>query len=164
MIEPVHSGYTHQTYNMRVGVNAAIIKNGSILLIAFEDDSGFHYNLPGGGVDSGETILEALKREALEEACAEIEVGRLLLVTEYEPKRNSERYGSLHKLGLIFACRLKEGCTPRAPASPDAHQVGVHWVRLEDLPGAPLLPRVAAQLLAAHRVENAPDAYIPLLD
>jgi len=60
-----------QTYNMRVGANAVIINDGSILLIAFEDeDAGFHYNLPGGGVEVNETIPEALTREVREETCA----------------------------------------------------------------------------------------------
>jgi 8-oxo-dGTP diphosphatase len=153
-----------QAYNMRVGVNAAIIKDGSILLIAFDDDSGFHYNLPGGGIQAGESVHEALKREALEEACAEIEIGPLLLVTEYEPVRHADRYGPLHKLGLIFACQLKDGCRPRLPAEPDANQVGVHWIGLDQLPDMPLLPRVSRQLADAYYAEVAVDRYILLMD
>jgi 8-oxo-dGTP diphosphatase len=153
-----------QTYNMRVGVNAAIVQGDSILLIAFDDASGFHYNLPGGGVRAGETVHEALKREAFEEACAEIEVGSLLLVTEYEPERHAERYGSLHKLGLIFACQLKAGCIPRLPAEPDANQVDVHWVELEKLSAAPLLPHIATKLISAYNDKAMLDPYVLLRD
>src|SRR5437879_2684378 len=98
---------TMQAYNMRVGVNAVTIKDGSILLVAFKDDSAeFHYNLPGGGITEGEILHEALKREVQEETCAEIEVGQLLFVTEYEPNHLKNRYGTLHKLSLVFACQL----------------------------------------------------------
>ena|SRR5260221_8600917 len=140
------------SYNMRVGVNAVIIKDGKILLISFADDkSDFHYNLPGGGVEPGESLTEALKREAWEEACADIDVGKLLLVTEYEPRRNAGRYGEFHKLGLIFACQLKAKCEPRLPQNPDPNQVGVDWIRLEELVNVPLLPHIAAPLLAAYQ-------------
>src|SRR5438132_2805 len=118
-----------QTYNMRVSANAVIIKDGAILLVAFHDENtGFHYNLPGGGVEPSETVHEALRRETLEEACAEIEIGRLLLVTEYEPKRNAERYGTIHKLGLFFACTLKDNCIPYMPSQPNPYQVNLEWI------------------------------------
>src|SRR5258708_13328161 len=135
-------------YNMRVGASAAIIKEGSILLVAFSDaSSGFHYNVPGAGVEPGETIHEALKRELWEEACADIEIGRLLLVTKYEPRHNADRYGALHKLGLIFVCQLKAGSKPQLPKKPDPNQVGIDWIRLEELGGAPLLPTIAGLFL-----------------
>ncbi len=152
-----------QTYNMRVGANAVIINDGSILLIAFEDeDAGFHYNLPGGGVEVNETIPEALTREVREETCAEIEVGRLVLVTEYEPTRNTERYGTLHKLVLFFDCRLKENPIARLPDNPDPHQIGVYWIPLKDLPNVPLLPEVASQLLTSYRQNCDSETYLSL--
>jgi ADP-ribose pyrophosphatase YjhB (NUDIX family) len=68
---------------IRFGVNAAIVRDGAILLVEFNDEqSGLHYNLPGGGVELGETLHEALRRGVREETCAEVEVGPLLLVWE----------------------------------------------------------------------------------
>jgi 8-oxo-dGTP diphosphatase len=152
-----------QNYNMRVGASAAIIQDGAILLIAFQDSSsGYHYNLPGGGIEAGETLHEVLTREAREEACAEIEIGPLLLVTEYEPERNAQRYGEQHKLNLIFGCQLKAGCEPRLPEKPDQNQVGVEWVRLDVLARAPLLPPIGAQLLAAYQRGGDKGAYVPM--
>jgi len=137
-------------YNMRVGANAVIIEADRILLIAFQDDlSGFHYNLPGGGITSGEIAEEALRREVREEVCAEITVGRLLFITEYEPIRAQNKYGTLHKLGLIYECRLTGDSRPHLPDQPDAHQIGVEWLPLGDLSSAPLLPLIADRIMAA---------------
>ena len=47
----------------------AIIRDGSILVVRREpaDFLGGNFELPGGGVDAGETLAGALKREAFEE-------------------------------------------------------------------------------------------------
>jgi ADP-ribose pyrophosphatase YjhB (NUDIX family) len=67
--------------NIRVRPSAAIIRNESILLIAYDDpEDSFHYNLPGGGLAPHEMIYDGLRRELQEEACAEIEIGLLLMV------------------------------------------------------------------------------------
>lgn len=65
----------HPEHNMRVGTNAIIVRHGHLLVVAFDDAGEFYYNLPGGGVEAGESIPQALKREVREEAAAEVEVG-----------------------------------------------------------------------------------------
>ncbi len=49
----------------RIGVRAIIIEDGKIYL-SYSNRNKF-YKLPGGGVNKGETIIKALKRETLEE-------------------------------------------------------------------------------------------------
>lgn len=145
--------------NIRVGVSAAIVQNDAILLIAFDDASGPHFNLPGGGLESGELLHEALQRELHEEACAEIEIGRLLLVWEYEPLHTAQKYGSVHSLRLVFHCTLREGSIPRMPDTPDKDQVGVQWIPLRALPTAPLIPQIAHRLIAALHMLDLSDPF-----
>ncbi len=46
-----------------------------------------YYKLPGGGVEAGEDLVSALKRECLEEIGCEIEVGRQIgMIVEYRKK------------------------------------------------------------------------------
>lgn len=140
---------------IRLNVNAAIVQRDQILLIEFGGDS--HYNLPGGGLEPGESIEEGLRRECREEACAEVEVDRLLLAWEYVPEKENFRYGDRHKVGMIFLCHLQPGSVPRLPERPDTNQVAVRWLplaMLEKAPGIdryPLYPNVETPLLNAIR-------------
>ena len=136
--------------HIRVSASAAIIRAGQLLLVEFDDESGLHYNLPGGGADPGETLEETVKREVFEETSAEITIGRLLLVREYEPTRLKAKFGTQHKLNLIFECQLVPGSEPRLPDHPDPHQTAVRWWPLGKLLTAPLVSEtLPAELLAA---------------
>lgn len=143
----------------RVSANAFIVKEDKALLIKFDDENGVHYNLPGGGIDAGESVIVGLTRECREEACAEVYVGDLLLTWQYIPELEDFKFGQTQKLGLIFKAELKEGCEPKLPATPDPNQVGVEWVPLEEIfapaealnqpPPFPLFPQVHGTLKRA---------------
>ena len=140
---------------IRVGVKAAIVRDGSILLVEYDDESGVHFNLPGGGVELGKLLHEAMRREVREETCAEVEVGRLLLLHEYEPRRARERYGPVHKLTVTFECSLAEGSEPAMPERTDPNQTAMRWTPLAELravellPGGPYIDALIAALASA---------------
>ena len=56
---------------------------GRILLIEQERPSGRQWRLPGGGVEPGESMVEAAEREAHEETGLMVRVGRLVALDEY---------------------------------------------------------------------------------
>ena len=51
----------------RIRVSAVLRREGRTLLIRQEKPGKEYWMLPGGGVDAGETLLQALKRELAEE-------------------------------------------------------------------------------------------------
>ncbi|RFB14934.1 NUDIX domain-containing protein [Bacillus sp. HNG] len=135
------------TYHIRVRAGAVIIENNSILLVEFNDEKGLHYNLPSGGVEPNETVIEAVQREAMEEASVEVEVGSLAFVYEYAPHKSSNIYGETHSISLLFECEIKNGSSPRFPSNPDPNQTGVKWIPLAELNQIVLFPNIKEHLV-----------------
>lgn len=85
----------------RIAVYAVIIHKERILLIKVKDTNKYFF--PGGGVNLGEKIDKALKREVQEEAGIKIKINKLLRYKEsffyYNPL--DEAY---HNISLFFIC------------------------------------------------------------
>lgn len=131
------------SYHIRVRPTALIIENDQVLLIEYCDEHGVHYNLPGGGAEPGETLVDGVLRELYEETMAEAEVGPLAFVYEFAPHKQSGDYQSeIHTLNIVFECFLKEGSTPKLPDTPDPDQTAVKWIPIADLNSIILYPNI----------------------
>lgn len=84
----------------RVSV-CAIIFAGDRVLLAHRRDIDW-WNLPGGGMEAGETVEQAVRREVLEETGLEVEVERLVGVYS-KPQKN--------EVVLALRCRVMGGQT-----------------------------------------------------
>lgn len=82
----------------RVSVCALIFDDGHILLA--HRHAIDWWNLPGGAVDPGETVDEALRREVREETGLEVEVGQLVGVYSKPLKQ---------EIVLTFRCQVSGG-------------------------------------------------------
>lgn len=72
-------------------VAAIIMRDGEILLVRRGAEPGIgKWSVPGGSVEIGERLEEALKREVREETGLEIEVGDLAGLTDLIVKKNDE--------------------------------------------------------------------------
>jgi len=133
-----------------VSVKAAIIRNDHVLLLSYNDEGGFHYNLPGGKAREGESLREAVSRKVMQETGLRVTAGRLLFVVEYVPAVWCGEFGDVQKVQFNFqAAMLDPNEQPGMPDDPDPIQVGFEWYPLADLADAPLLPRVTLQLAAS---------------
>ena len=66
-----------------VGVGAVIKKGNSVLVVRRTHEPGKGYwSIPGGLVELGETVREALKREVEEEVGMQVEIDKLLDVVD----------------------------------------------------------------------------------
>ncbi|MFI0037121.1 NUDIX domain-containing protein [Streptomyces mutabilis] len=133
-----------------VSVKAAIVHQGRILLMSYDDHSGFHYNLPGGKAKAGEPLRDAVVRKVKDETGLRVCTSRLLFVVEYVPEQYNDEFGTVHKTQHNFLAELlDEDTAPRKSDPPDPIQVGFEWVPLEEFGDKYLLPRVNQQLLNA---------------
>ncbi|WP_282139147.1 NUDIX domain-containing protein [Rossellomorea aquimaris] len=134
--------------HIRVRAGAVIIKDDLILLTEYNDPvRGIVYDLPAGGVEPKESIIEAVKRESMEEACIKVEVGPLAFVYEYVPHLNNNKYGETHTLVTMFECIIKKGSFPKLPENPDSNQTGVKWISLAELEKIELYANIQNQLI-----------------
>ncbi len=74
-----------------VAGKAVIRKNGNILLLRRSLDSDFDPSLwefPGGKINFGENLMEALRREIMEEVGPPVKIGRPLITWNFCKRTN----------------------------------------------------------------------------
>src|SRR5580658_11117446 len=111
------------------GVGALIIDNNRILLIerGKEPLKGY-WSLPGGALETGETLEEGVMREVREETGLEVQPLGVLEIFE-RIMRDSQGAPEYHYVLIDYICRVTGG---ELRAGDDV--CAVDWVRRRDLP------------------------------
>ena len=126
----------------RVDVAQALIdRDGRVLVTRSRRYEPFreYWSFPGGRVEPGETLTEAVVREAREEAGIEIEVGPLVALGEYRHKT--------HDLFFVFRARIVSG---EPAVQPNDIVVELAWVTADEASSLmPWYPGGVAALVCA---------------
>lgn len=136
----------------RVGVFALIFDDEGRVLLVHRNDIDW-WNLPGGGMELGETVDEAVQREVREETGLEVVVERLVGVYSKPQKQ---------EVVLTFRCRVVGGtltpteeardCRYFPPQALPVNTLPKHRQRIEDA-----LLNQAEAVLRAQRSSTAED-------
>jgi 8-oxo-dGTP diphosphatase len=117
-------------------VGAVVVADGRLLLVRRGRPPGLgQWSVPGGRVEAGERLTDAVVRETVEETGIEVACGALLGWVE----RIDEQH---HFVILDFACEVAGGSDP--VAGDDASEA--RWVPLGEVPGLPLVAGLLAFL------------------
>jgi len=121
---------TTRKYSQRplVGVGAVIIENDEVLLVkrAKEPKANF-WTIPGGLIELGETIHDALKREIREECQVEIELKEIIDVVDYIEKDDEDNI-KYHYVLVDFEAKIVGGTL-----APGSDVLETRWVSFSEL-------------------------------
>ena len=116
-----------------VGVGAIIIEENRVLLVKRARPPLLaQWSIPGGALEVGELVREAVVREAREETGLIVDPGELLGVYD-RVVRDSQQRVQYHYVLIDFLCRRVGG---ELAAADDAAEV--RWFTREELPGLKL--------------------------
>lgn len=121
----------------QIAVGAVVIHDGALLLVkrAQEPAKG-KWTLPGGRLEAGEYLQDAVRREVLEETGIEVTVDRLLGIFEV--------VGDPHYVILDYLCNASDEVEPRAADDVDE----ARWVPLDEVSSLDCTPRFVETLTA----------------
>ena len=122
--------------SVRPGANAVIFDGDGKVLLEHRSDNGF-WGLPGGAVEVGESVEQAVKREVMEETALLIEVKRLVGVYSDPLRYNISSYPNgnvVHWVTVVFECIRVGGELTISHESTDIGYFGI-----DDLPENTLL-------------------------
>ncbi|MEO7421525.1 MAG: NUDIX domain-containing protein [Ornithinibacter sp.] len=135
----------------RVAAYAVVVAEGALLLTQLSGTTGAagRWNLPGGGIDPGESPVEAVLREVAEETGQVVDRVRLLdVMTQHWVGRSGHGAEDYHAVRLLHRARCDR------PTRPVVHDVGgstsdARWVPLAELGSVPVVASVPFALAAA---------------
>jgi 8-oxo-dGTP diphosphatase len=135
-----------------VGVGAVVLDRGRVLLVrrANEPLKG-RWSLPGGAVDVGETLREAIRREVREETGLEVEPGAMVEVLD-RISGDPDGRTRFHYVLIDFVCEPVGGTLCCASDAAEAAWVDVSEIADYGL-GEPAMS-VVHKAVALQRPEN----------
>lgn len=128
-----------------LGVGALIFENHSILLVerGREPLKGL-WSLPGGALETGETLAEGIAREVLEETGLIVHPVRLFEIFE-RIMRDEHGRAEYHYVLMDYVCEVRGG---ELEAGDDVSQVA--WVSKQDIAGVRLTEGTLAVIERAY--------------
>jgi ADP-ribose pyrophosphatase YjhB (NUDIX family) len=147
----------------------------AVVLILIEDDGryvliqeamperGYPWFIPAGVVEPGESIVEATKRETLEEAGLVVEPRDILRIEHFIPYGQDQRHPAAELWRYVIAAEATGG---KLKTAADEHSLQARWFRPEELGSLKLRSDEVFDLIEMHR-QGAPalpiEAYVSRL-
>ncbi|MBF0108475.1 MAG: NUDIX domain-containing protein [Magnetococcales bacterium] len=122
---------------MLIRPSGLFIDGHRILTLRYAYHGHDRFNLPGGGQEGKETVIDTLHREFLEELGVNIGVGDLLFTCETLVQER-------HLLHLVFQITRISGIPHCIPTATSAHDVA--WLPIQELSRDTLYPAIGPEI------------------
>jgi ADP-ribose pyrophosphatase YjhB (NUDIX family) len=125
----------------RLAVRGVIVHAGRVLLVnAWPGGVSDLWCAPGGGVEVGQALAEALRREVHEETGLAVTVGAPCLVNEFhDPDR------AFHQVEVFFRCTVASDALPTGWRDPEGVVSERRWFTRAELAGVRFKPGLLAE-------------------
>jgi 8-oxo-dGTP pyrophosphatase MutT (NUDIX family) len=138
---------------MKVRPSVALIEGDKILLMRYRYGDADVFNLPGGNTDPGETLVQTLQRELVEELGIEIAVEELLLTGEVI--LSQQKTDVLH---CVFRAKIIQGIPILNPI--ETSSLEVLWKNIDELDQLEMYPNVGSDLQTRLYTSDKLSAYV----
>lgn len=120
-----------------LGVGAIVVRDGALLMVRRAKDPGRGlWSVPGGRVEKGELLADALRREVKEETGLDVDVQGLIGIFEV--------VGETHYVVCDYLGAVGDDAAPRPAGDVDE----ARWVPLDEVPALECTPRFVETLRA----------------
>jgi 8-oxo-dGTP diphosphatase len=135
---------------IEIRAEAILVRSGRVLLVNHEKRGASYWVLPGGHVERGETLEQALAREMQEELKLDVAVGALAIVHDFI---TADRHVVNHSF------RVTARGEPQAV--PQQSLKAAKWVPLGELESLDLRPPIAKVLRRIVEETSSAAVYLP---
>lgn len=101
---------SNKNYHRAFGVYGIHVKDGKLLVI--HKNGGPYTNrfdLPGGSLETGETLSEAMKREYLEETGLDVEIVENIGVIDFKLPWVWKEFTAVHHIAVYYSVKINGG-------------------------------------------------------
>lgn len=133
---------------MKIRVAGLVISKGHVLLMKHKRRGRTYWTLPGGRLEEGETLQQALLREIEEETGLKVTLDCLLFVADTISPHNPYE---THVVNILFkaTCTSAQMAIQQTEKRLDESNDNMEFVPLASLKDIPLYPPIVSEIVAA---------------
>lgn len=128
-----------ENYTQRISAGGFVIHHDKILLVRYPHADGSFLVAPGGGLNDGETLRDAVKREVFEETGIRVEPQVPVMI-------ENARSSRFQMLKIWYRCRYIEGVITATAESQLEGILSADWYTDEQLVSETVFPEIIQRL------------------